>query len=345
VDGGEPGGLERLAEGALEAVVARLDPGTSGGRWVTALCGVPDEEVADLAELSIAHSHEAQVFLDLMPATVRQLQSTTTMHTERCVGHVRGPILWSETITAWSSGVGADDVFVCIAPVRDHDIAENRMVAWLLHRLNRASRQLDTAASMRFDDAARAEIARNAASARRWLAHRHLADVERRRPRPADRRKARSTRHRQPYEPAFALADRVDHPFVADELEDLLDERQRARLGVLAAILDELEDGGAELPPLRIAGRAVGAGRLVFRHPRHFPAEMAGIELAGTLLDVSVAADPTEVEHDRQRLARRAGGRPFELVTTRDGVADAVAAALRTVSRGAQSSGSQRSGA
>lgn len=313
--GAAPSGTRPLQTGTpLGALVERLAPGVGGAAWMGGLCGVPAAELADLAELSIARSAEARRFLAHMEGTVRLLQSTTSMRSERCVGHVRGPILWSETVTAWSSGLGSEDVFVCIAPVRDYDRAENRVVAWLLHRLSRARIHLDTAASMRFEEAAREEIAHVADEARRWSRHRHLRDLPRRQPRTADLRKARATRHRAAYEAAFDLADRVAEPFAPDEADDLLDDLGRARLRAFLWIIEAVEDAGGRLPPLHVAGRALGTGRLVFRHPRHFPAEEAGIDVAGILVDAVVGDDPATLEQAGRDLIERAGGRPTGIV-------------------------------
>ena len=319
---------------SLERIWARLGDQVSGAEAVPALTGLPAAEMADLAELAIAHSHEAHVFLDLLASTVRQFQSTTLMETERCVGQVRGPIMWSETITAWSTGLGADDVFVCMAPRRHYDLAENRVVAWLLWRLGRASRHLDTAASMRLDEGARHEVARNSAVAKRWLRHRFLVEVEHRRPRSADLRRARATRHPRPYEPAFALLDRTVRPFHADEVVDLVDPATDARLAAFSHIIDAVEAHGIAVPALGVHRGAVGSGRLVFRHQRLFGRDVAGIELNGVMIDAPLSLSTDDVAAATAALAKRSGDRPWCLVANRNEAELAVEMAM-DLSRGA----------
>ena len=318
----------------LEAVVARLEPHTPPAAWAIAACGLPPAQINDLAELLVAQSHEASVFLDLMPLTIRNLASTTTMETERCVGYIRGPILWSETVTAWSSGPGANDVFVCMAPRRDYDLAENRAVAWLLRRLARSVVRLDTAASMLLDDATQSVIRANALEAKRWGRHRFLRGVPTNRPSRVDLRKLRTTRHHGVYRSVQSFAARLAMPLVADELADAIDPVTDAQLCALNWLWEELEASGRPAGDWSVSAASLRAEALTYRHPAHFGPSDRGIWLGDLVLDVSPslvagqAATVNEMARATNELSARAAGQPWLLIGDRDDARLAVQLAI-----------------
>ena len=55
----------------------------------------------------------------------------------RSRGEVRGPVLWSETMSARPPSFGDPDLFVCTSPQRDYDTAENRVLVRALRVLGR----------------------------------------------------------------------------------------------------------------------------------------------------------------------------------------------------------------
>jgi hypothetical protein len=319
---------------ALESLVERLEPDTPDASWLIAACGIPPAQIADLSELMVAHSHEAAIFLDRMPQTMRGLVSSTTMETERCVGQVRGPILWSETVTAWSAGIGAEDVFVCVAPRRDYDLAENRAVAWLLQRIARAPMRLDTAASMYLDPSGHDLIRRHATEARRWLRHRFLDGIEARRPTAGDLRRVRTSRHRAVYGPTQALLSRVLKPLHADELTDVLDERTADQMHALRWLVEELDRRGRDRLEWSVASASLTMGELVFRHAAHFGPQDRGIWLGSVAIDAAPgistapAATLDQVAGVTAALNSRAGGRPWCVVADRSDASLAVQLAI-----------------
>ena len=90
-------------------------------------CGVPMQLMDDVMYIATARSRPAARLLARTPELMRNLSHRTTVKTERCVGHVRGPIQWSAPITAWASGVGGNDVFVRGPPPRDFAVPETRL--------------------------------------------------------------------------------------------------------------------------------------------------------------------------------------------------------------------------
>lgn len=308
---------------ALESLVERLEPDTPDASWLIAACGIAPAQISDLSELMVANSHEAAIFLDQMPQTMRGLVSSTTMETERCVGQVRGPILWSETVTAWSAGIGTEDVFVCVAPRRDYDLAENRAVAWLLQRIARAPQRLDTAASMHLAEGCHDVIRRHAVEARRWLRHRFLDGVEPRRPTAGDLRRVRTSRHRAVYGPTQALLSRVLKPLHSDEMTDVLDDRTADQLEALRWLAEELDRRAPGRLPWSIGSASLNFGELVYRHPAHFGPQDRGIWLGSVAIDaapgLSTGSSPTidQAAGITAALNARAGQQPWFLITDR----------------------------
>ncbi len=76
----------------------------------------------------VATSPEAEALLEAMPKTVRSLATSLQTQTERCLGSLRGPVLWSETMSARASSFGDEGLFVCKTPSRAYDIDENRVL-------------------------------------------------------------------------------------------------------------------------------------------------------------------------------------------------------------------------
>lgn len=107
-----------------------------------ALTGKPLRLVEDAARISFALSPEYTDLLEGMSQRVRSLPSVLAGEPERMVHSVRGPVLWSETMTARANSFGGEDVYVCRTVRRDHDSAPNRLLVWMLDRAVTAARLL-----------------------------------------------------------------------------------------------------------------------------------------------------------------------------------------------------------
>src|SRR3954470_20404347 len=114
----------RHADHPTTRIWGAFDPDVAHKARLPILCGVPPQITDDVVLVSAARSRPAARLVARTPTILRTLAHQTTTHSERCVGPVRGPIQWAETITAWSSGVGVDDVFICVSPRRDFDVPE-----------------------------------------------------------------------------------------------------------------------------------------------------------------------------------------------------------------------------
>ncbi len=98
--------------------------------------------LADALSISLAASEEAGALLDGMELRVRTLTTSVETQTERCVNSVRGPVLWSETLTARANALGNDDVFVCATPSRSFDTVENRVLVAALEAIAKAGKAI-----------------------------------------------------------------------------------------------------------------------------------------------------------------------------------------------------------
>ena len=153
---------------------------------------------------------------------------------ERCVHSVRGPVVWSETITARANAFGDEDVFVCAHGPPDFDGPENRLLVWLLIEAARAAkavagrigdlmapgdcRRIEEIAITARTVAAVAEVAAGVARALRG---------------PRDRPDAFG-RHGEQVEPLLVARRRLLQPFASVDIEDLTDPRTAVlHVGVL----------------------------------------------------------------------------------------------------------------
>lgn len=265
-----PAGQRRL-EHPTTRLWSSFDDETPQRSRLTILCGVPPQLADDVMLLAMARSRPAVRLVARRDEMLRSLAHQTVVATERCVGHVRGPILWSETITAWASGVGVDDVFVCASPRRDFDVVENRLLVWLLQRLVAAGRRASGDGRVFFTREIVERVVTHGHVAQDLLAHRNLRGVTRRRPTGKELRMVRQSRHRATYAVALRLAERVSAPFDADEVRGLCTQTTVEHHRVIGAIADAMAARGLAVPQLRVRGDMVEMGPLRYRNPAIFP--------------------------------------------------------------------------
>ena len=111
-----------------ERVWARLARPFEPERAAEALLGMRHASVRVLAGSLHATSPEVNALLLHMPIALRSLGIATTNRPERCHGEIRGPVQWSETISARGATAGASDLFICTTTARAYDTPENRIL-------------------------------------------------------------------------------------------------------------------------------------------------------------------------------------------------------------------------
>ena len=232
---------------------------------LTVLCGFPERWVDTIALLFVAQSDQAAEFVATVPGMLRHLTHQTVTRSELCLGHIRGPVLWSETVTASASALGAEDVFVCGSPVRDFDMAENRLLVWLLRRLRLASNRTSTEAAAWFGPAAIERVRSTGVAARSVLAHRALAGIDGRQITAREVRRASSGRNAADYEIATDLYHRLLRPFTAENVVAAADRTTREEHRLVELMLDALRSEAHLMPPLTIRNGDLNAGPLTYR--------------------------------------------------------------------------------
>lgn len=189
----------------------------------SALLGHDAATLIDAVSISLGASCEAQRLLDGMELRIRTLPTGVSTASERCVNSVRGPVLWSETITARANALGNDDVFVCAITDRSFDTVENRLLVSTLDAIARADRALRSPAGAKVPATEAARIGAVAKEAASWRAHPRLRGVRARRVAGRDLARLRGGHRLNRMADVMAVRRRVDEPFVADDLVGLAD--------------------------------------------------------------------------------------------------------------------------
>lgn len=299
---------------AVELIWKRMSRPFNLMHALPALTGIPPAHVADLVALHLAISEEAHQVLVSFPKISRNLSGTTLSEPVRCVGNMRGPISWAETLTARANTFGADDVFVCAAPRRSTDTAENRVLVAALELIARAARVTGSVAAETLDPEDLARIAKNATLARTLLRTPSLTEV-RRRPNRREIHKVATGRRRGQYRAALAMLHRRSEPLRSSELVRLCDRRTMAQHRALVLVMVSLQRHGLAVPLFRCVKGELVAGGLRYRNWRRpTPAGNHGILVNEVLVDAPAERTPEARAAAVADLERRAGGRHFCLV-------------------------------
>lgn len=294
----------------LLEIWARLSKPFDVVRTVAALVGLPAAEVAQAVGSDVANSPEAEALLIALPHTLRSLATSLQTQTERCVGSLRGPVLWSETMSARASSFGDEGLFVCKTPSRAYDIDENRVLVAALLAIRDAAFSAEHNNQHALDDPVIRAARRRGLEANRFLEHPSLASVTRERPKPRAMKRTRSGKHRKSYQPAIAMLDRASNPLDIDTVRSLCDERTRAQHEVLIGLMRRLEaHGQTQLPPFRVERGALFSGPVQYYHSRRLgdSKAMSGIVIGQLLVDVPERLHDPSRKRAEANLAARSG--------------------------------------
>ena len=279
---------------AVERIWQRIRRPIDTRAALGALVGIPSITARQLVSASTAGSREASTLLAAMPQLIRDLSISTAAVPERFVHQVRGPVLWSETLSARSASAGDPSVFVCATVARAYDTPENRLLAAALAMVVRGGRDVER---LRRPGREEPELfvaaRRNADAAQRFLDHRTLTGV--RRDRVARRAVARLQHdpRRRAYRPVVAMLAKAAEPLDAATVRVFCDPRTVALHDLLLATADHVTRRGVHLPPFLVADHALVAGPIRFRHPAHPSAgDQAGVSLGPVRLDAAGPHDP-----------------------------------------------------
>jgi len=309
----------------------RLSRPFDTARTVSALVGLPANEMVQMVGARVATSPEAERLLETMPTVMRALATSLQTQAERCLGSLRGPVLWSETMSARASSFGDEGLFVCKTPSRAYDIPENRVLVAALMIVRDAASEAEHNNERALDDPLLRAARRNGNEANRFGQHPSLARVARERPNGRAIKRTRSGKHRRSYQPALDMLTRQANPLDANDVWALCDERTRAQHRVLVGVMERLErHSGTRLPPLRVERGALFAGPVQYYHGRRLGdrTRLSGIVIGGLLVDVPDRLHDPNRRRAEARLAARAGNRQSMTVMGDEDLDEAVARAI-----------------
>jgi hypothetical protein len=235
-----------------------------------AVTGLPVRLVEDAARVSFALSCEFEALLDGMVERTRQLPSVLEDSPQRCVHSVRGPVMWSETMTARANSFGDEDVFVCRSVRRSFDCAENRLLVWLLERGSSAGRLLrrhsgTSGIAERMDPGELRRAQEIGARARASLDAPHLAGIPARSP---NRTELSRMRHARAVgaetSVLLTVRARARQPFTAEELASLCDP---ATSSMHEEVLETFRSAGGTDFTFACSCNTISCSGVVWRHP------------------------------------------------------------------------------
>ncbi len=293
----------------LVELLARLSRPYDAERVTAALLGLPTRAARQLVGAVLATADEAEDLLHAMPRIVRSLAIATTDQPERCVGEIRGPVLWAETMSVRSASAGDPGLFVCATTTKAYDTDENRVLKAALAALRRAGRYAEHGLDGFADEVTR-RARHNGQVAGHLLEHQTLAQVPVVRPTGRALRRTRAGTRRHTYRPALDFLRRVGEPIGHEHLGALVDARTGAQHDLLAATLRQVEDATGHHAGLRSDHGGLTAGPVRYHHPgrRGDGAHVDGVTVGDVVLDVPDPLDDDPAA-SRARLEERAGGR------------------------------------
>lgn len=289
--------------GLWDALAQPVDPWSAA----EAMVGLSSGAAHLLAAILLLASPEAEALLGALPELSRSLAIGTGSRPVRSAGEIRGPILWSETLAAQSSGADGGSSYVYAVPARVYDTPENRVLVAALGALADAGRLVDTRALRERDSDMGRLLTERAVSARRWLDHRALSGLRTTKLAARDRQRTRGARRRR-YGVACELLDRDALPLSAEDLALVADDRTRAQHRGLLVLLEALRNRGIHVPPLAAHSGTLVGGPLTYIHERSRQARAesrAGIFLNGVPIDVRCDDEPTKSAGDAAALTGR----------------------------------------
>lgn len=271
-----------------ELVLARLTRPYDPARMVAALLGLPQRSARQLVGAILATCDETEHLLDSMPRIVRSLAIATHDRPQRCYGELRGPVLWSETMSARSASAGDPGLFVCATTTKAYDTDENRVLKAALAEIERAGRDATHGIDIRNDEVLR-RARQNEHRARHLLEHRTLSAVPITRISGRTMRRTRAGSRRHTYQPAVAFLLRADDPLQASHVQSHAALATRADHDLLATALRALDARTDTPAALRTSPHGgVVAGPIHYDH-------LVGVTIGGVVVtavdDVQAALD------------------------------------------------------
>lgn len=257
-------------------VLARLLRPYDPTRVAAGLLGLPLGAGRQLVGGVVATSDEAEDLLDAVPRIFRAMAVATTDRPERCHGELRGPVLWSETMSARSASAGDPGLFMCATTSRAYDTVENRLLKAALAAIEGAGRDAQFGTALAGEPVVR-RARHNQLRARRLLEHQTLSGVPLGRITGREMRRTRAGHRRHTYEPAIAMMIRVREPIRAPHLEAYAPRALARQHDLLAEALGAIDARMERLLPLRCDAEGLVCGPIRYTH-------RGGVTIQGTAI-------------------------------------------------------------
>lgn len=267
-----------------EALWGLLPRGTVPLDHAVVLSGADRMLVEAVRDVDRALGDEAGAAVDMMRNLDRMLTSAQRSRPETCINSVRGPISWSETMTARANALGNEDVFVCLTSERTFDTVGNRLVVQCLERIARSSSSLEALGSAVFGDDERGLVEQRARSAENLLQMAVMSRIPRRPPSRRELGRLRAGRRVREFAPLIAFVTRDDAAGMGPLLSRLVDPQTRALHAFALQVLDALRAYDDLPDSLVLHNGVLNAGRFTFRHPAHRGPGIPGVAFRGVPL-------------------------------------------------------------
>ena len=253
---------------------------------VTVLFGVEPTMAQAALSYFLISSSEASALLDAGEQGMTNLRMTTAEQSERCVGQLRGPVLWNETMATQAMSVSADDVYVCRTQRRVYDTIENRLLVAALFALVEARQHLPSTADLPADDAMLGAH-HQATRAARLLQHDTLSGIPHVRIDQRAVQRVTAGARRPLYQCAAALHRRMWRPPEPARLACLLDDTTARLILRLVSALEARVEAGHPPELLQIGDGELSNGAVRYRHPGLPGPTSYGVWVDGELIDAN----------------------------------------------------------
>ena len=322
-----------LSASPTEALWTRLHRPFDTPEVVDAMFGLPEDTIDQLIGSRVASGEHAHRLLSRMPVISRALATDVVKRPERCMGELRGPVLWSETMAARGASAAAPDVFVCAVPRRHYDTNENRILVAALVAIRDAGRKADLLPQEAYDSETLRQARSNGHKATRWLHSQHLEGVTRTRPTQRELRRVKAGSRKGTYTPALRLLEEAMEPLSIVDLMPYCDKRTRAQHRIIVGLAERLEARGELVPHFRARDGVLRAGPIEYRHQRVRGATDVpyGVTIDGVLVDVVPNGPMMRREVAEGLLSERSDGRPSVLIVNDDDLDRAIETVLGRV--------------
>lgn len=252
---------------STEALWADLDPMAPALDAASILIGIDRRTIEVARRVEAVTSADAGVVLASMKRLDRILTSAQRVRSEVCVHSVRGPIAWSETMTARANALGNEDVFVCKTSERSLDTVGNRLVVDCLTTIAEADPFSAEMIARAFNTDDQDLVRVRAAEAREWLEMVVMSRIPRKAPSRRELTKLRAGRRAREFDGLIGFFECYNSRPTGSLLSGLADPQTAVLHTFVTETVAVLRRHGSIPTVWTVTKGRLTAGPLGFRHP------------------------------------------------------------------------------